>query len=140
MGNPTPPKKEGDEEPENEPNLFQEAEQEEEEEEEEESKKTKSPASPAQEEGDSISALALMKAKGLIEYELEEGETLTDIKASEILEDSMEGGFEARIEELFADLPDVVKEINKYALKGGDINVFLDAVSLNNAKGITSDM
>jgi len=92
------------------------------------------------EEGESISALALMKGKGLIEYELEEGETLTDSRAAEILEDSMDGGFETKLEELFDGLPDIVKQMNKFAIKGGDINTFLDTVAMQNEKGIKSDM
>lgn len=138
--------KEDKEEPvEKEANLFDEAEKSEGGEEEEEVIETKDEEGNIippviSEEGESISALALMKAKGLITYELEEGETLTDSRAAEILEDSMEGGFEARVEELFAEMPDVLKEMNKYALKGGDINVFLDAVAVQNEKGIKSDM
>lgn len=92
------------------------------------------------EEGDSLSALAYLKSKGLIEYELEEGTDLTENLASEILEDSRDDQFEGRIEELFNDLPDVVKELNKFAIKGGDVNVFLDALTKQGKVGITSDM
>lgn len=122
--------------------LFEEAEKEEEEEDLIVVKDEKGDVIPSVilEEGESISALALMKAKGIIDYELEEGETLTESRAAEILEDSMDGGLESRIEELFADVPDTLKELNKFVLNGGDLNTFLDKVAIQNEKGITSDM
>ena len=49
--------------------------------------------------------------------ELEEGEELTEDKAGEILEDSLDGLFEDRIEELFENVPDIVKDMNKFVLK-----------------------
>lgn len=96
--------------------------------------------SPTTLEGDSITTLNLLKGKGFIEYELEEGEELTDEKAGEILEDSLDGLFEERIEELFKDVPDIVKEMNKFVLKGGDINVFLQTVATQNTTGLTEGM
>jgi hypothetical protein len=131
---------------EKEESLFDEAEKEEDEDEEEEEVIVKKDEDGnvippvVQEEGESISALSLMKSKGLIDYELEEGEVLTDSRAAEILEDSMESGLESRIEELFSDVPDTLKELNKFVLKGGDLNTFLDKVAIQNEQGITSDM
>jgi hypothetical protein len=135
---PPKPSEEGKEEPaKKEESLFDAAEEEEEEEEVVEKKET---STETTEVGDSISALALMKSKGYIDYELEEGETLTEERAAEILEDNHDGQFEGRIEELFEDLPDIVKKMNQYVLKGGDINVFLDTVAEQNKTGIKADM
>lgn len=141
--NPKPSGKEGEEEQvEQEASLFEEAEETEEEEESEEGSQgsEEEEESSEAEEGEAISALTLMQSKGLIEYELEEGETLTEAKAAEILEDSMEGQFEERIEELFADMPDIVKQMNQFVLKGGDINTFLDTVAVQNSTGLSADM
>jgi len=91
-------------------------------------------------EGNSITTLSVLQDKGLIEYELEEGETLTDEKAAEILEDSLDTMFEDRLEELFENVPDIVKEINKFVIKGGDINAYLQAVSVQNQTGLTKDL
>lgn len=95
---------------------------------------------PAVEAGESMSTLAFLKEKGLVEYELEEGETLTSEKAEEILEDNLDTMFENRIEELFADVPDIVKEMNKFVMKGGDINEFLDTVAVQNQTGLKEGM
>jgi hypothetical protein len=142
--------KEGEEEQEQEESLFDAAENEEEEEDEfEDSRKPKengadessSGSGTETEEGPSIEALNLLKEKGLIQYELEENEILTEERAAEILEDTIEGEiFEQRLETLFDGLPDVVKEINKFALNGGDINEFLNAVSLNNERGLSTNL
>tara|TARA_R110000803_G_scaffold205628_1_gene272441 strand:- start:13891 stop:15024 length:1134 start_codon:yes stop_codon:yes gene_type:complete len=91
-------------------------------------------------EGDAITALSLLEKKGFVEYELEEGETLTNEKAGEILEDSFDNMLEKRIEDLFSEVPEVVREMNKFVLKGGDINEFLDKVAQQNTAGISSDL
>lgn len=88
------------------------------------------------EEGESIATLNLLKKRGLIDYELEEDEELTAERAEEILEDSLDNMFEDRIEELFSEVPEIVKDMNKFVLKGGDINEFLESISKQNKSGI----
>lgn len=92
------------------------------------------------EKGTLVSAVSLLKEKGIIDFELEEGEELTEELADEILEDKYEESVESRIEELFGDLPDIVKQINKYAMQGGDLNKFFNSLTKQNAVGISADM
>lgn len=76
----------------------------------------------------SIGALNLLKEKGLVDYELEEGEELTEEKAAAFIEDNYEASVEDRVGELFDELPQVVKDMNKYVLDGGDIRNFLGSL------------
>jgi len=71
---------------------------------------------------DVISAVNLLKEKGLIDFELEENQELDEDTASELLEDKFEEAIESRVEELFTDLPDIVKQIVKYAKDGGNLD------------------
>ncbi len=81
-----------------------------------------------------------LKNRGLIEFELEEGEELTEERAEEILEDSFENMFEDRLEELFSGVPKVVKDLNKFVINGGDPNTFLQQVANNNTASIKRGM
>ena len=137
------PKGDEEEQVEEEDNLFEEGTEEGTEEEDEEGSEegTEEEGEDSTiQEGDSITTLNLLKGKGFLEYELEEGEELTDEKAGEILEDSLDSLFEERIEELFENVPDIVKDMNKFVLKGGDINVFLQTVSAQNTSGLKEGM
>lgn len=89
---------------------------------------------------DSASTLNFLKDKGLVDFELEEGEELTPELADEILEDKFEEGIESRIEELFGELPQIVKDINKYAMDGGDLNKFFNTVTNKATAKITADI
>jgi|VirMetMinimDraft_7_1064189.scaffolds.fasta_scaffold02511_8 hypothetical protein len=113
---------------------FSHAEEEEEEEREEEI------PDEEEEEGSSghIGALNLLKEKGLLDYELEEGEELTEEKAAAFIEDNYEASIEERVGELFQELPQVVKDLNKFVLDGGDIRSFLG--SFVKDSGVSSDM
>jgi hypothetical protein len=91
-------------------------------------------------EGSSLTTLAMMKEKGYLDYTLEEGEELTDVRAGEILEDSMDNVFDTRVEKLFEEMPTVLKEMNKFVINGGDIDQFLNKVSLQNNTGLTEGM
>jgi len=71
---------------------------------------------------DIVSAVHLLKEKGIIDFELEENQELDEDTASQLLEDKLEEAIENRVEELFTDLPDVVKQIVKYAKDGGDLD------------------
>lgn len=144
--NPKPEDKskvEEEQEEEEDDDLFGEAEQDQEEEEDEDDEDDSSKANPNDEEvleGKSINTLSLLKEKGLVDYELEEGEVLTEEKASEILEDGLDNLFEDRIEELFEGTPDLLKEMNKFVLKGGNLDTFLNTIAKQNSTGITADI
>lgn len=133
--------------PEPEDDLFSSAEEEEENDEEdgdEGDDQRKGPKDGDEEEEEisdkSIATVQLLKDRGLVDFELEEDEELTAEKADEILEDSLEVMFEDRIEELFDNLPDVVKNLNKFVIEGGDINKYLASVAESKATGLTPDM
>lgn len=94
---------------------------------------------PNEEEGSKVSPklhVEFLKEKGLIDFELDEDEELTDERAEEILEDSYEDSIESRIEEKMEGLPDIVKEIVKFSSKGGDVKQLLGTISSNNESGI----
>lgn len=131
-------------EEEEEKNLFDEEEEEDEDDadDEEASDKEKKKAGTPEPEvaGSSMTTLKMLQSKGFIEYELEEGEELTDELAEEILEDGLDSMFEERIEELFSKTPDILKEMNKFVLKGGDINDYLATIANQNKSGLKEGM
>lgn len=90
--------------------------------------------------GGVIGALELLKSKGIVDYELDEGEELTDDSAEDILEEAFDGGVEARIEELFEGMPPIFKQMVKYAKDGGDINVLLASAAKQNGSGMNINM
>ena len=81
-----------------------------------------------------------LKEKGLADFELEEGEELTDEMAEEILEDSYENAVEKRVGELFADIPQSVKDIVKFAIDGGNVDALFTKMKSQPALTITKDM
>lgn len=87
-----------------------------------------------------VSTLNLLKEKGFIDFELEEDEELTEEKAEELLEDKFDEAIEDRIKDLFDNLPDVVKQINKFAIEGGDVNTFFNSLTKNSSTKITGDL
>lgn len=87
-----------------------------------------------------VSTLQSLKERGLVEYELEEGQELTEDLAEQLIEDGYDSSIDNKMEELFSELPPIVKQINKYAMEGGDIQTLLNTLSTNKTKGISSDM
>jgi len=87
-----------------------------------------------------ISSLEMLKEKGLVNYELEEGEELTEAKAEELLEDSYEESLNNKVKDLFEDMPPMVKELNKFVLDGGSPEEFMEAYRAGNSSVITRDM
>lgn len=80
-----------------------------------------------------ISVLNNLKEKGFIDYELEEGEELTEALAEELIEEKLEESVENRVKDLLNDLPDLAKEIIQYSLKGGNVNDFISNLQSNNS-------
>jgi hypothetical protein len=87
-----------------------------------------------------VATVNLLKEKGLIDFELEEDEELTEEKAEELIEDKFDEAIEKRVEELFENVPDIVKQINKYAINGGDLNQFFGALAKNNTSQISDNL
>lgn len=75
-----------------------------------------------------ITLLNSLRDRGLISYDLEEGEELTEELASELIEDGYENEIENRIEEKLEALPEDVKTAISFVLKGGSFQEFLSTV------------
>ena len=88
---------------------------------------------------DSKSTLQFLKEKGLVNYELEEGEELTSDIADEILEDTWEASIDAGVAETIKDLPDPIKELIKFVNKGGDYTQMLSSLAKQSVSGINKD-
>lgn len=86
-----------------------------------------------------VSTLNFLKEKGYLDFELEEGQELTDELAEELMEDKLDESIDARLEELFTGLPQVVKDLVTFTKNGGDYNEFLAAVS-KGAGSISANM
>ena len=108
----------------------------------EQSTETEEEEEEEQEQGKtgSIGTANFLKEKGLIEFELEEDEELTEEKASEIIEDKFEEAIELRMKELFEELPSEVKALNNYIIKGGSFNQYLATVMQSQNVGISADI
>jgi len=88
-----------------------------------------------------IAAAQLLMDKGIVDYELEEGEELDEDTALELLEEGFESGVENRISELLGGLPNELQALNKYVLNGGDMNDFLSKMNTMGAStGITATL
>ncbi len=93
-----------------------------------------------QTELNSVSIVSKLKEKGFIDFELEEGEELTEELAEEILEEGFEVKLNEKIDELFKDLPDNVRELNKFVLKGGSLEKFIETMIKPVETGLRLDM
>ncbi len=88
-----------------------------------------------------ILVLNTLSEKGLVDFELEDGQELTDDLAAEIIEDSYEEGINERIKDLFEELPPALKQMNQFVLKGGNFNEILSTmVKDNGSSGLSGDM
>lgn len=80
---------------------------------------------------DSKTTLEFLKDKGLVDFELEEGQELTEDLAENLLEDSWEKAVETEVEATIKDLPQEVKDLIKFASKGGDVGQLLAKMANN---------
>jgi hypothetical protein len=83
--------------------------------------------------------LAFLKERGLVDYELEEGQELSDDDADNLLEDSWEKSVEAEVEATIKDLPDELKQLIKFASKGGDVGQLLGKMVQHATSGINKN-
>lgn len=88
---------------------------------------------------DSKSTLTFLKEKGLVDFELEEGEELTDELAEEKLEDYFDSAIEQGVEESIKDLPDALKNMIKFVSKGGNFDSLLAGMVNNVKSGINKN-
>lgn len=83
--------------------------------------------------------LEFLKEKGLVDYELEEGKELTEEDAENLLEDSWEKALELEVEATIKDLPQDIKDLVKFASKGGNVGELLGKMIQHATSGITKD-
>lgn len=80
--------------------------------------------------------LEFLKEKGLVTFELEEGEELTEARAEEMLEDTWETSIETGVEEVIKDLPQELKDLIKFSSQGGNVGSMLAKLANNANAGI----
>lgn len=117
--------------------FFESEEEDEEEEEEEEEDPNKKKESPVSK---STSTLNFLKEKGLIEFELEEGQELDDESAESLIEEKWEESVEKAAEEFVKELPQEIKNLIKYSAKGGNPYEYLKTLYSNRAGKVHKDM
>jgi hypothetical protein len=83
--------------------------------------------------------LEFLKEKGLVDYELEEGKELTEEEAEHLIEDSWEKALESEVEATIKDLPQDIKDLIKFASKGGNVGELLGKMVQHATSGITKD-
>jgi len=88
---------------------------------------------------DSKTTLEFLKEKGLVDFELEEGQELTDEIAENLLEDSWEKSVEAEVEATIKDLPQEIKDLIKFASTGGDVGTLLSKMAANATSAINKN-
>lgn len=87
-----------------------------------------------------ISTLNALKAKGLLDYELDEDEELTEERAEELLEDGYEASIDNKLGELMKGLPPLTQQLIKFAANGGDERTFLTKALSQPSLSISKDM
>lgn len=85
------------------------------------------------------STLAFLKEKGLVEYEEDPEKPLTEEEAENLLEDSWESAVEKEVEATIKDLPDEIKQLIKFAHKGGDVGELLGKMVQHATSGINKN-
>ena len=83
--------------------------------------------------------LEFLKEKGLVDYELEEGKELSEEEAEHLIEDSWEKALEVEVEATIKDLPQDIKDLIKFASKGGDVGELLSKMVQHATSGITKN-
>ena len=83
--------------------------------------------------------LEFLKEKGLVDYELEDGKELSEEEAEHLIEDSWEKALEVEVEATIKDLPQDIKDLIKFASKGGDVGELLSKMVQHATSGITKN-
>lgn len=87
-----------------------------------------------------VNIVMKLKEKGLIDFDLEEGQELTEEEASDLLEESLEAAVQQNLADIFRDLPPVVKDFNKFVSDGGDPMEFIKTYKNHAEKGLSLGM
>lgn len=83
------------------------------------------------EKSPNIFILNKLKEKGFIDYELEEGEELTDELAEELIEEKFDESVDLKVQELMTELSDDKKQAVQFLVKGGNLTDLVEALTNN---------
>ncbi len=89
---------------------------------------------------DFTGTVEFLKSVGMMEFELADGETMSPEKAKELYEGHINGKVDSNVDTLLGDLPDSVKNFNKFVLDGGDPQAYLNAMMPQQGGVITKGM
>lgn len=95
---------------------------------------------PNNEKISNLGVANFLKEKGIIDFELEEGEELDELDAEQLIEDSYEEAVERRLGETISELPDSVKNLVKFVSKGGDPDEYFAQMSAVSSEGISKNL
>lgn len=87
-----------------------------------------------------VNIVMKLKERGLIDFDLEEGQELTEEEASDLLEESLEAAVQQNLADIFKDLPPIVKDFNKFVSDGGDPMEFIKTHKNHAEKGLSLGM
>lgn len=83
--------------------------------------------------------LEFLKEKGLVDYKLEDGKELSEEEAEHLIEDSWEKALDLEVEATIKDLPQDIKDLVKFASKGGNVGELLSKMVQHATSGITKN-
>jgi hypothetical protein len=83
--------------------------------------------------------LSFLKERGLVEYEEDPEKPLSDEDAENLIEDSWEAALEREVETTIKELPDELKQLIKFASKGGDVGELLGKMVQHATSGINKN-
>lgn len=87
-----------------------------------------------------VNIVMKLKERGLIDFDLEEGQELTEEEASDLLEESLEAAVQQNLTDIFKDLHPIVKDFNKFVSDGGDPMEFIKTHKNHAEKGLSLGM
>lgn len=87
-----------------------------------------------------IYVLNKLKEKGFVNFELEEGEELTDELAEELIAEGFDENVDNKVKELITDLSDDKKQAVQFLLKGGNLSDLISAYSTSDSIDINVDL
>lgn len=83
--------------------------------------------------------LSFLKERGLVDYEEDPEKPLSDEDAENLIEDSWEAALEKEVESTIKELPDELKQLIKYASKGGNVGELLSKMVQHATSGINKN-
>lgn len=87
-----------------------------------------------------VNTANMLKEKGIIDFELEDGAELSEDDADNIIGDGFDTAVDNRLKDIFDGMPDVVKQLVKYTKDGGDPVKFISTMVQSQAVGLAVGM